>query len=312
MRTQICHRRRGVAALLLFTALAVTAKSQETTNANLPYPVRIELGDAEFAPGDRITIQQVRGTREAIVPGEMYSVDGTYTLSSRDEAELALHVTSSNRSPSPIDPKQTVRIRKGTGTFHLIKTLDREGYLHVSFYAGNSFGGVYFGQGQWVLRNKGWSSLDRSPRTPDADNRGGSNTVSLMGANRALFAYLGDPVEPPVDLDAAYTKEGLSKALEQAAKNAGVALKIVALDDSEFPCLIGVKCEENDFEKVKDQIKKMERYNYTGSVSSHGRFAFNLVPYPAFPSESSQRISRRLMLRQQILFDRTAREYPVP
>ena len=190
--------------------------------------------------------------------------------------------------------------------------MDRDGYLHVSFYAGNSFGGIYFGQGQWVLRNKGWSSLDRPQRANAPESPGGSNTVSLAGANRALFEYLGDPVEPPTDMNGAYTKEGLSNALQQAAGNAGVALRIVAIDDSEFPFLIGVKCEENDFEKVKEQIKKIERYNYAGSVSSHGRYAFNLVPYPAFPSESSQRISRRLMLRQQILFDRIAREYPIP
>jgi DNA-directed RNA polymerase specialized sigma24 family protein len=52
----------------------------------------------------------------------------------------------------------------------------------------------------------------------------------------------------------AYTKEGLSKALQLAARNAGVALKIVAIDDSEFPCLMGVRCEENDFEKVRQQM----------------------------------------------------------
>jgi len=71
---------------------------------------------------------------------------------------------------------------------------------------------------------------------------------------------------------------------------------------------MGVKCEESDFEKVKVQLKGMERYAYSGSVSSHECYAFNLVPYPAFPAQSSQRISRRLTVRQQMLFDRIIRK----
>ena len=128
-----------------------------------------------------------RGTRSR--PEELYSVDGTYTLSSHDEAELALYATSLNRSPSPVDPKQTVRIRKGTGEFHLVKTMDREGYLHVSFYpvpSGSDFGGIYFGQGQWVLRDKGLrGSLASSRGASGEENQ--DRLVSLAGANRALL-----------------------------------------------------------------------------------------------------------------------------
>ena len=68
--------------------------------------------------------------------------------------------------------------------------------------------------------------------------------------------YLGNPVEPPADLDTAYTKDGLSRALEQAARNAGVDLQIITIDDTEFPFLLGVKCEEGDFEKAVDWQEK--------------------------------------------------------
>ena len=72
----------------------------------------------------------------------------------------------------------------------------------------------------------------------------------------------------------------MTNVVQRAARNAGVVLNIVAIDDSEFPFLLGVKCAENDFDKVTEQIKKLDRYNYSGSVSSHEYRAFNLVPYP--------------------------------
>src|SRR3989442_6212077 len=124
-------------------------------SAELPHAVRYELGDAEFAPGDNITIQQVRGTSDTISTGGTYSVEGTYTLCSRDEATLAFYTTTiSDSGPTLVDPKQHVLIKKGTGSFHLFKTLSDDGYLHVSFYpvpSGSGFGGVYFGQGNRVL-----------------------------------------------------------------------------------------------------------------------------------------------------------------
>jgi len=191
--------RRYFAALFLLIAAAAPARSQEIT-ASFPHEVPFESGDAEFAPGDRITIEQIRGTRETIVPGETYSVEGTYTLASREEAELALFATTSNPNPTPVDPRQTVRVRKGSGHFRLIKTVSDDGYLHVSFYpvpSGSDFGGIYFGQGKWVLHHKTWSSTDGSFRASAPAGAGRSPADSLAGANRALLEYLGDPVEPP-------------------------------------------------------------------------------------------------------------------
>src|SRR5439155_3268264 len=169
--------------ITLSCAIACDAAIGETS-AELPRAVRYELGHAEFAPGDKITIQQVRGTSDTIATGGTYSVEGTYTLGSRDEADLAFFTTTlSDSGPTPIEPRQHVRIKKGTGSFHLVKTLSADGYLHVSFYSvpsGGDFGGVYFGQGNRVLGNKRFSRLDHP-------GNGASPPVSLSGPNQPLL-----------------------------------------------------------------------------------------------------------------------------
>ena len=289
----------------LFTitmSCAIAGKAAiDGTAGKLPHAVRYELGYAEFAPGDNIAIQQVRGTSDTIATGETYSVEGTYTLSSRDEADLAFFTTTiSDSGPTPVDPRHLVRIKKGTGSFRLVKTLGADGYLHVSFYpvpSGSDFGGVYFGQGNRVLRNKGVSRLDHS-------GNGGSTPVSLSGPNQILLEYLGNPVEPSANLDSRHTKEGLINAIQLAARNAGVALKKVAIDDSEYPFLVGVICGESDFPKLKDQLKKMDGYAYDGGTGSHTCYAFSIIPYKAYPPEASQRIHHRLMLRTQVFYDK--------
>ncbi|MDR3377191.1 MAG: hypothetical protein P4M10_00780, partial [Verrucomicrobiae bacterium] len=129
---------------------------------DLPQVVQFELGKSSFAPGDRITIQQVRGTSGSIKTGETYSVDGTYELASRDEADLALYITTEGASGgTPVDPRQHIAVKQGSGSFHLVTTMSQDGYLHVSFYpakSGSVFGGVYFGQGNRVLRDGAQSS----------------------------------------------------------------------------------------------------------------------------------------------------------
>ena len=102
--------------------------------ADFPYLVPFELGEAEFAPGDNITITQVRGTSAAIGTNQTYCVDGTYTLASQDQADLSLFVTTAQANSTAIEPAQTVRITNGVGTFHLVKTMTQDGYLHITFY----------------------------------------------------------------------------------------------------------------------------------------------------------------------------------
>jgi hypothetical protein len=150
-------------AAVLVSCSARTARGADdngaaaATQPSLPLrEIKFELGEAEFADGDNITIQQVLCTGERLGIGEIAIVRGTYTLASHDYAELAFFVTAQSPNPTPIDPRQRTLVKKGTGTFELRHAL-WDGYPHVSFYQGNAFGGVYFGVGDSVLRKKGWS-----------------------------------------------------------------------------------------------------------------------------------------------------------
>ena len=193
-----------------------------------------------------------------------------------------------------------------------MKTMREEGYLHVSFYpvpGGSCFGGIYFGRGQWALHHKGWSYLDTQPRAQDylATGSPASGSVPLTGPNQAFLEYLGDPVAPAADMDASYTKDGLTKAIQTAGRKAGISVKRVEVDDSEYPFLVGVICKEGDYSKLTDQLRKMGTYEYNGGISSHTCAAFNLVPYRVFPSETSARIGHRTGLREQALYEQISR-----
>ena len=280
---------------LLFVLRSAPAVAAINDASEFPYAVQFELGTSEFAAGDSITIAEMRGTQDQIAENGTYCVSGTYTLNSRDRAVLAFYATVPNSGSSRVDPKQRITITKGTGTFRLIKTMSGPGYLHLSFYplgSGGDFGGVYFGQGDWILRKKSWG--------PSPDQAGSV----APGPNQAIFEYLGEPVAPPPNLHPSFSRDGLVTAVQLAAQKAGVTLKSIEVDDSEFPFVIGVVSKEGDFDKLADSLKKLEGYEYGGSVGSPTHHAFNIVPWRVFPSESSQRIGRRLTLREQILFDK--------
>jgi len=296
----------GLLTTLLF-ALARVALADNTAQ-EFPYALPYELGDWEFAPGDKIMIEELRGTGQTITTGQTYCVTGSYTLASKDHADLSFFATTKNPNPTPIDPKQTVRIKKGSGSFRLIKTMNEDGYLHVSFYSGSSFGGVYFGQGEWVLHDKHFSLLQDAVRSREsaASDTGSTSQkeVSVNGPNRTLFDYLGNPVEPPANMEPAYTKDALTKAIQSAAQTAGVALKRLEIDDSEFPFLVGVICEAGQADKLKEQIRKLTDYAYAGGVGGETSYAMNIVPHRAFPPHAAQRIYRRMLLREAVLLDK--------
>jgi hypothetical protein len=304
------HRIQQLAAITLPALLGLTLAfgapaRADQTNAEFPAVVPFELGEAEFAPGDSITIQRVTGTSATIITGETYCVEGTYTLASKDKAMLAFYSTTTTKVGGLADPSQVMHIEKGGGPFRLVKVMHGHGYLHVSFYpepSGSAFGGVYFGQDKWVLHHKGWSYLKPGAQSPDYTTTGAAagGPVSVEGPNRALLEYLGNPIEPPANMNPAYTKEGLLKAVQTAASNAGVSTTRVEIDDSEFPFLVGIVCKEGDYEKLKEQFRKMPAYDYGGSVGGHTSHALNLVPWRAFPQDASQRISHRLGVRMQV------------
>jgi hypothetical protein len=284
--------------------------NRQDASADFAYNVPFELGHSEFAPGDSITITALRGTSDVIATNQTYCVEGVYTLASADEADLCFYATISNPNPTPVDPRQRVRIQKGTGNFRLIKTVAELGYLHLSFYpvpGGSDLGGIYFGQGEWVRRapwGKGGGQSTFNNRLQRIVSR-----AKIQAANQTIYDYLGEPVAPPQNLNAAYTSDGLTNAIQAAAQSAGVAVQRVEIDDSEFPFLIGVTAAtEDDYQKLIEQLKKTPGYEYGGSVGGSGRHAFSLTPYHAFPSESAQRISHRLTLRMQIFCDKIVSE----
>lgn len=293
-------------------ALSRASANPALTDEKLPDEVPFKLGSSAFATGDSITIKEVRGTSNKVVIGGTYSVEGTYTLSSKDEARLSFFDTSIGYSgPTPIDPKQTVRIKKGTGSFYLVKTMTEDGYLHVSFYSGEDFGGVYFGQGNRVYHGH----LSLNSRNDSIGENSPERPLAFSGPNKTLFDYLGNPVMPPPNMDERYTATGLTGAILLAAQNAGITVKSVAVDDSEFPFLVGVICQGSDFAKLKDALRAMPGYEYGGGTGddSHADGSdtcnvFNIVPYHAFPSGTADQIFHRLMVRESVFYDQVNSE----
>ena len=138
--------------------------------------------------------------------------------------------------------------------------------------------------------------------------------VSLLAAgcskhgNQALYDYLGSPVAPPADLDPAYTKAGLTSAVQDAAQAANVTLTKVENDDSEFPFLVGVVCaDKSGMAKLEAQLRKAPGYacyTYSGSVGGDTMCVMEIIPYSAFPMSTRQQIRHRLMLREAVLYDK--------
>jgi hypothetical protein len=124
-----------------------------------PHTVAFEIGATEFHDGDAITITELSGDRRALEPGGTYHVKGRYKLASRDRADLLFALTLvGDVGAKPTQPASRVEASRGEGNFDLVLTLHARGYLHVSMYGadGHSFGGVYFGSGDWLLKNKSW------------------------------------------------------------------------------------------------------------------------------------------------------------
>ncbi len=132
-----------------------------------------------------------------------------------------------------------------------------------------------------------------------------SSYATNDGSNQAMLDYLGNPTPPPPNLDAAYSKEGLISALQNAAQVANISLKKIEIDDSEFPFLVGVEVENSsDLRKLKDQMATMGEYNYTGGVGGNTRFVMNITPFGQYPAGRKHDIENRLRLRECMLSDK--------
>jgi hypothetical protein len=162
------------------TPFAVTTM---TTAESLPFPdvVPVEQGATRFLGGDRIAVTEVRGTEDAITPGNIYCIKGTYTLASHGQAMLAAFVTAMEpgEGRSGYLKLQRIMVSKGTGTFSLILPMTIRGSPHVSFYpteGGESFGGSYFGTGDSVLKQWWGSGHTDSGSTKSTEGTEGTQT----------------------------------------------------------------------------------------------------------------------------------------
>lgn len=106
--------------------------------------------------GDAIVVTSVKGTADSIAIGNTYMIEGSYCLASHDDATLAAYET--DRQPNlphrAMIAGQSVTIHRGSGNFVLRLAVQDPGCPHVSFYpvhGGQSFGGEYFGTGDFVV-----------------------------------------------------------------------------------------------------------------------------------------------------------------
>ncbi len=300
------------AAFLLHTSNLPAGAGEEKLDRQFPQVIQYELGASGFAPGDQITITSVRGDRTHIEPGGSYLVEGTYTLASAESADLALFSTSRGpSSPTTIQDGQRIKITKGAGKFQLYERNLPDGWLHVSFYPqnGSSHGGVYFGEKgmeNTIMRKQGWFD-DLAVKT--SGEKDGSRSDPGNKANRALLAYLGNPVPPPASMDSRYNKENLLKAFTALCRNADLVITKLAVDDSEFPFIVYGTLEGAHTLPDKPLFEDQKGYTYGGSVrGSIGEgstyFAVNMVPRSQYPEGQEKACNRRLMVRLQMLADK--------
>jgi hypothetical protein len=120
------------------------------------FDIPFQRGATQFLPGDQITITRVTGTSADMQSG-VCRITGSYRLWSHDRATIAASITAaeSKDAVGPWNAAQTMTLQKGTGTFTVLLPVSIQGWPHVSFYDGSSFGGIYLGTGDWVLEPGG-------------------------------------------------------------------------------------------------------------------------------------------------------------
>ncbi len=300
------------AAYALHASSQLAAGAEVDSEQRFPHIIQYELGASGFSAGDQITITSVRGDRTHIEPAGSYLVEGTYTMASADSADLALYCTTRGPSgPTPVQASECIKITRGAGSFHLYETNVADGWLHVSFYPDNSklHGGVYIGEKgreNTIMRDHKWFR-EFNLKSPDTQHN--FEVAVANEANRALLAYLGNPVSPPANMDSRYNKDNLLKTFTTVCQNADFVVTKLAVDDSEFPFLVYGTLAGNRPLPKAPVFEEQKGYTRGGCIrGSFGDgasyFAVNMVPDSEFPSDKEQACHRRLMLRLQMLADK--------
>jgi hypothetical protein len=167
--------------------------AKDDNNSDFPFVIKFERGAIQFNGGDNITIEEVRCTSKDLESG-ICRIAGSYTLASEDSATLAASVTANNANngKGPWNSAQRTEIAKGSGKFKLYLPISVKGWPHISFYSkSNSFGGVYFGTGDSVLR-RWWG-----PATTTAQSATPYSAPSLVpsGTYVPTSQVLVEPIE---------------------------------------------------------------------------------------------------------------------
>ncbi|MGB7324232.1 MAG: hypothetical protein WBD31_05135, partial [Rubripirellula sp.] len=145
------HRGENEVVSIVHTEGAADAALDSQTE-----PVDFVLGKSNLKKGDQIEIQSVTTSGIGFEVGATVTVKGTYTLDSEDAANLCFFSTTKQKAgetptPTPIQPSQQMKAKRGKHAFTLSKVIGRFGSLHVSFYhptTGNGMGGVYFSKAE--------------------------------------------------------------------------------------------------------------------------------------------------------------------
>ena len=102
--------------------------------AEFPYAIDFVFfspQSGQFSPGDAIVVTSVRGDRRHIEPNGRYLIEGDYTLSSMESADLGLHARLTGRAP--IDIGDLRAVSRGSGHFTLRTSMISIGPFPISF-----------------------------------------------------------------------------------------------------------------------------------------------------------------------------------
>ena len=92
------------------------------------------------------------------------TVKGHYCFAGRDNALLALYITTTNNTAVPFDPKEQMQISEGSGDFEPADAHLVPGLPHVSMYAdGKPFASLYFGTEAEALEESKASWITYTP-----------------------------------------------------------------------------------------------------------------------------------------------------
>jgi beta-lactamase regulating signal transducer with metallopeptidase domain len=137
----------GFGSALVLSCLAATPGAKDTSDK---FSHSVKLASVSPQSGDKIAVEEVRGTADTLSAGNTYEVKGTYKLVSHDTAMLAIFITvdgtQARQSHRPL-ADQKIIVEKGEGHFTLRFHMWQDGNPHVSFYpakGGESFASAYF------------------------------------------------------------------------------------------------------------------------------------------------------------------------